>query len=82
MPKVFGVIYRDPASLWMFSGIMDILMGFLLLPVFVITHVICYMRLKVHFDVYAIVVGLVIHLTLVILTWYSLYGWESVLRAS
>jgi hypothetical protein len=30
-PAFFGVVYRDPASVWIFAGIMDVLVGCMLL---------------------------------------------------
>ena len=82
VPAVFGVVYRDPASVWMFAGIMDVLIGGVLLPVFVVVHAWLYFSIDRSAGLIAIGVGLLIHLSLVCVTWYLLYGWDPVLRAA
>jgi hypothetical protein len=71
----------------MFAGVMDVLIGFMLLPIFVIAHAIRYILSRSHGATcgrsagLAILMGLLVHLPSVCVTWYLLYGWHKVLRA-
>jgi hypothetical protein len=46
LPIVFGIARTDSASLWMLSGVADLVMGFLCVPAFLLAHGVSYVCLK------------------------------------
>jgi len=46
LPLVFGIQRKDSASLWMLSGVADLVIGFLCIPAFLVAHSVSYAMLK------------------------------------
>ena len=46
LPLIFGVTRKDSASVWMLSGVADLVVGFMCLPAFLLAHGISYALLK------------------------------------
>lgn len=46
LPLVFGIARKDSASLWMLSGVADLVIGFLCIPAFLVAHGLTYVALK------------------------------------
>ena len=46
LPLVFGIARKDSASLWMLSGVADLVIGFLCIPAFLMAHGVSYATLK------------------------------------
>jgi hypothetical protein len=46
LPLIFGVARKDSASLWMLSGVADLVVGFVCIPAFLLAHSISYAVLK------------------------------------
>jgi ABC-type Na+ efflux pump permease subunit len=46
LPWIFGIERKDSASLWMLSGAVDLVFGFLCIPAFLIAHSVSYVALK------------------------------------
>jgi len=46
LPLIFGVTRKDAASVWMLSGVADLVVGFMCIPAFLLAHGISYALLK------------------------------------
>ncbi len=86
IPLVYGVYKRDPASVWMLSGVADFVIGFLYLPVFLVTHAIALAMSRTEGSKTAwrasrsVLIGLVIYWVVILVVWHQ-QGGGKVLRS-
>lgn len=86
IPIIFGVEYRDSASVWMLAGVSDLMTGFAVLPVFIVVQLIGYLvcrsrgKAPLRSAVIAAVIGALVFLPSVVAVWKS-QGAKKVLRA-
>ena len=86
IPLIYGIQRRDSASVWMLSGVADLLIGFLSLPAFLIAHGIAFALGNSEGSTTSwraarsVMIGLAIFWIVIVIVWHQLGGGK-VLRA-
>ena len=86
IPLVYGAYRRDSASVWMLSGVADLVIGFLSLPVFLVAHGIAFAMSKAERSTTSwrasrsAMIGLAVFWVVILVVWHQ-QGGGRVLRS-
>ena len=80
IPTIFGIQNRSSASVWGLSGVADLVIGIVSLPVFLVAHLIAFSSDKLirasmtRRAVLSLIIGIVIYCVVIVIVWKVLGG--------